>query len=352
MSASTTRPWRSDRGPTSGRVDTTVVHVPAALDAATSPVLRRDIEDAAATGTPLVVVDLEGVSFIDLPGLAALTAARRHLTPGQHLMVSHPSPRIQRLLRLSAAVGDPMTRNHRVGLIVPSSNTTVESEIPALLRAQDGTGTFTFHSSRMRTEQLSSADAPALAAMSERCALELTDAQCDTLVFTCLVAVISSGGDYLAVQRRVAAAAAARAGLAPVVSTAGALIAAMRALGARRTAVISPYAEPLAHLLERFLVENGVEVVDQINLALADSYTIGQVDPYGLAAQARRMDLSGVDALVLSACVQMPSLPVVQSVEDELGLPVVTATTATARAILLALGLQPRVTGAGRLLSQ
>lgn len=341
-----------DRDRSSPPADATVVHVPEILDATSSPALRWAVEDAAATGTPLVVVDLEGLNFVDLPGLASLTRARRRLSPGQHLMLVHPSPRIQRLLRLSAAVGDPIARNHRVGLIVPSSNTTVEAEIPALLRAQDGPDTFTFHSSRMRTTQLTSADSMAIAAMSERCALELTDAQCDTLVYTCLVAVLGSGGEYLGAQRRMTAAAAARAGLAPVVSTAGALIAALRVLGARRTAVISPYVEPVAQLLERFLLENGIEVADHINLALADSYTVGQVDPHDLAAHACRMDLTGVDAMVLSACVQMPSLAVVQSVEDELRLPVVTATTATARAILLALGLSPRVTGAGQLLRQ
>jgi maleate isomerase len=43
----------------------------------------------------------------------------------------------------------------------------------------------------------------------------------------------------------------------------------------------------------------------------------------------------------------MPSLPVVQQVEDELGIPVVTAATATARAILVALGLEPVIPGAG-----
>lgn len=38
----------------------------------------------------------------------------------------------------------------------------------------------------------------------------------------------------------------------------------------------------------------------------------------------------GADALVLSSCVQMPSLPVLQQVEDECDLPVISAATATA----------------------
>jgi maleate isomerase len=47
----------------------------------------------------------------------------------------------------------------------------------------------------------------------------------------------------------------------------------------------------------------------------------------------------------------MPSLAVVKLVEDEVGIPVLSAATATARAILLALGLPPTVPDAGRLLA-
>ncbi len=42
----------------------------------------------------------------------------------------------------------------RVGLIVPSSNVTIETELPALL-ARHESATFTFHSSRMRMQEVS-----------------------------------------------------------------------------------------------------------------------------------------------------------------------------------------------------
>ena len=54
---------------------------------------------------------------------------------------------------------------------------------------------------------------------------------------------------------------------------------------------------------------------------------------------------------MLSACVQMPSLPSIQPVEDEAGLPVLSAATATVFTILTELGLRPVVPQAGRLLS-
>jgi maleate isomerase len=47
----------------------------------------------------------------------------------------------------------------------------------------------------------------------------------------------------------------------------------------------------------------------------------------------------------------MPSLAAVQAVEDELGLPVVTAATATAYEVLTSLGHAPAISGAGRLLA-
>ena len=46
-----------------------------------------------------------------------------------------------------------MQRTYRIGQIVPSSNTTMETEIPAMLRAREAVAPerFTFHSSRMRS---------------------------------------------------------------------------------------------------------------------------------------------------------------------------------------------------------
>jgi maleate isomerase len=66
---------------------------------------------------------------------------------------------------------------------------------------------------------------------------------------------------------------------------------------------------------------------------------------------AAELDTSDVDALVLSACVQMPSLPAIQPVEDAVGVPVVSSATATTYALLVALGLSPEVPDAGSLLS-
>jgi maleate isomerase len=67
-------------------------------------------------------------------------------------------------------------------------------------------------------------------------------------------------------------------------------------------------------------------------------------------AAARGLDLARADALVISACVQLPSLPLVQAAEDELGLPVLSAATAGAYALLRRLRLPVDIPDAGSLL--
>ena len=49
-----------------------------------------------------------------------------------------------------------MTRSYRIGQIVPSSNITMETEIPAMLQARQliRPERFTFHSSRMRMKHV------------------------------------------------------------------------------------------------------------------------------------------------------------------------------------------------------
>ena len=139
-----------------------------------------------------------------------------------------------------------MPRNHRIGFIVPSSNTTMETEVPALLRRreQGAPETFTFHSSRMPMRQVSPEELARMDAESDRCALELSDARCDALAYACLVAIMAAGPKYhLQAQRRLAQTAAENGGAAPVITSAGALVDGILALGARRVALVAPYLE-------------------------------------------------------------------------------------------------------------
>jgi maleate isomerase len=225
------------------------------------------------------------------------------------------------------------TAPSRVGLIVPSSNTTMETELPELFRRQSAaTGTaYTFHSSRARMRTVNEEELRLMVGKAADCAAE--------------------AGAHVESEDVIAKAAAANGHPAAVVSSAGALVRTIAALGVSKVAIVTPYMRPLTDLVSRYIEGQGIEVLDAVALEVPDNLDVGRLDAAELPGIARGLRREGAEAVVLSACVQMPSLPAVQAVEDEIGLPVLTAATATTFEVLSALGHSPRISGAGRLLS-
>jgi maleate isomerase len=241
----------------------------------------------------------------------------------------------------------------RLGLIVPSSNTTIETEVPAMLRRAEFGLDFSFHSSRA---VLHNVDADSLARMvadADRCVNELADARVDAFVYACLVAVMAAGPRaHESAEARLAAVAAERGSQAPVVSSAGALIRTLHEEGVERVAIMTPYLPELTATVASYIEDYGIEVVDSVSLSVADNVEVGRLDPAGLLGHARRLDLSRADLLIASCCVQMPSLTVLPALEQALGLPVISAATATTAQLLDALGLPRDVPRAGGLLAR
>jgi maleate isomerase len=187
---------------------------------------------------------------------------------------------------------------------------------------------------------------------SDRCALELSDARVDVLGYACLVAIMSMGrGYHRHSEERLHRRTVDNGAPAPVVTSAGALIEGLQVLGARRVAVICPYMAPLTRLVVDYIEAEGIEVRDHVALEIADNLEVGRHDPQRLLEIYRRLDLTGVDALVLSACVQMPSLPMIARIEQQAGLPVVSAAVCTTYRMLKRLGLDAVAPDAGELLS-
>jgi maleate isomerase len=243
---------------------------------------------------------------------------------------------------------------HRIGLIVPSSNTTMETEIPAILAARQALlpERFTFHSSRMRMKTVSKAELAAMDGESDRCALELSDARVDALGYACLVAIMSMGNGYhRQSETRLHALTAENGSPAPVVTSAGALVEGLKTLNARTIALICPYMQPLARLVVDYIEAEGITVKDYVALEIADNVAVGAQDPLNLVEIRKRLDLRGVDVLVASACVQMPSLAAIPRIESEIEIPVVSAAVCTTWQLLNGLGLAPVAPKAGALLS-
>ena len=242
----------------------------------------------------------------------------------------------------------------RIGQIVPSSNTTMETEIPAMLRGRETIEAerFTFHSSRMRMKKVTKEELSAMDGDSDRCALELSDARVDVLGYACLVAIMSMGRGYHRVsEQRLHGRTLENGGPAPVVTSAGALIHGLKTIGAKKIAVLAPYMKPLTELVVDYIEHEGFEVLDVMSLEIPDNLEVGARDPRAPIELSKKLNLANCDALVLSACVQMPSLASIQPVEDRVGIPVLSAAVSTTFQMLQTLGLRTVAPNAGALLS-
>ncbi|MEW2582235.1 maleate cis-trans isomerase family protein [Streptomyces virginiae] len=207
----------------------------------------------------------------------------------------------------------------------------METEVPAILRARQAVAPderFTFHSSRMRMTHVTPEQLGAMDADSDRCAVELSDARVDVLGYACLVAIMSTGpGYHRTSEQRLHLRTAENGAPAPVVTSAGALVHGLHTIGARKITLLAPYMRPLTRTVVDYLTHEGIEVLD------------------------RALDYSDADAVVLSACVQMPSLGAIGEAEQLLGKPVVSAAVCTAHQMLRALDLDAVAPSAGHLLS-
>lgn len=247
-----------------------------------------------------------------------------------------------------------MKNLYRIGQIVPSSNTTMETEIPAMLRAREAIRPerFTFHSSRMRMHKVTKEELEAMNKESLRCAAELADARVDVMSTACLVAIMAMGlGYHRQTERELIEVARANQSLAPVMTSAGALVEGLKILGAKRISLMAPYMCALTDLVVKYIEHEGIEVIDAISFEIPDNLEVGRRDPLQLLDDVRRLNTAGADVVVASACVQMPSLPAVQRIEDMLGIRTVSTAVCTVRGMLDRLGLEPVAPGAGALLA-
>lgn len=134
----------------------------------------------------------------------------------------------------------------------------------------------------------------------------------------------------------------------PFITAFGSVIAALRHLGARRVAFGTPYGEEATLQCKANLEAYGIEVAGYGRLE--NVRNIYDETPERAAGLARRVDSADADAVFLSG-VGMPTIAVLESLEQELGKPVISSAAAMMWNALRVASVATPVTGFGRLLA-
>jgi maleate isomerase len=231
-------------------------------------------------------------------------------------------------------------QTRRVGLITPSSNTTIE---PDFARCLPPDGGLTLHTARMYlAETTEAAERVMVERYLPQAVTDLASLHPDVVVFACTSAgaVLGAAGEAQLIARI-----AAETG-ALVVSTNSAVQRCVGRYAPRRVAVITPYVDELNEKIRAGLEGVGLNVVRISGLGLTENFAIATVSPAEIVAFAERA-LAGLEFdLLFVSCTNFRGVEARQALAARFGQPVVTSNQATIEATLEALGLpaEPRAT--------
>jgi maleate cis-trans isomerase len=137
----------------------------------------------------------------------------------------------------------------------------------------------------------------------------------------------------------------------PFVTALQAELESIRAVGGSRVLISSPY--PIAQTEKRVtvLAEEGIEVVAHSSLDIERNREIAVLDPQVVARQA--IDLAKANPegdVIYMPCGSFPAVSVIEQIESETGVPVITCVQAQVHATLSRAGYDQPIQGYGKLL--
>jgi maleate isomerase len=230
----------------------------------------------------------------------------------------------------------------RIGLMVPSSNTTVEPEFyRALPRG------VTLHTARLYLTTIAPESIRRMVEDMETQAKLLASADADVIVLGATAPSFLNGLGYD--KELIAKIEAATGKKATTTSTA--LVEAIAHLGAKRVVLGSAYDEKVNGIAKAFLEASGIEVVGVKGLALVDNLVVGRLSVDTAYDLALEVDHPGADAIVLS-CTNWQTMDALERIEQETGKPVISTTQASIWGALRAVGYTEPVPGYGKLLRE
>jgi maleate isomerase len=231
----------------------------------------------------------------------------------------------------------------RIGVVVPSVNTVVEPWFSA--SCPPGV---TVHASRMFLDNALTREAIIRMDQDEgmRAVRQLTSCRPHCVAYCCTASSIVQGLEYdLQLQREVGHAAGV-----PATTATQSILEALRVLGAKRVAMASPYAEEIDRAEHVFFETAGIEVASSACLGIKGGFELANPTPDEIRELALRAWTPGAEALLIT-CLNLWSHTVIEQLEHELGVPVITSTQATFWKALRMAGIEDRIPCYGRLLA-
>ncbi|MDB5414874.1 MAG: Arylmalonate decarboxylase [Rubritepida sp.] len=229
----------------------------------------------------------------------------------------------------------------RIGLLVPSINTTMEPEFWRLAPRGVSVHTARIAGGRHGTpEELRGMEAEARLS-----AKRVASTEPSVVVYGCTSGSFFEGPAW----NRMICEELTKITGAPTVTTAGAMVDCLMRHGHKKVTVVTPYVDLTNQRLKSFLAEHGIEVAELATFDMLDMFDHAKVLPEEIYRKVKETVTPDASA-VFVACTQLRALEVVDILERDLGKPVYSAVQATAWRAFEELRVDPAITDCGSLL--
>ncbi len=218
----------------------------------------------------------------------------------------------------------------RVGLIIPSSNRMVEQEMVRFFPEN-----VVPHITRLRMTGANRKSIGDLVPEVEAAAAALADAKCDVIVFHCTANSMSEGSDG---ETRLLET-IKKAGAPRAATTSTAIVEALKALEATSVSLVTPYDQKVTDHEVHFLEERGLHVPYAKGWALGGSDAYCSTLPQVWLERMMETKGCGAKASFLS-CANVQGIAIVDEVERQLGVPMITSNQAVIFESLRQIGWQ------------
>lgn len=136
----------------------------------------------------------------------------------------------------------------------------------------------------------------------------------------------------------------------PGLTTSTAVLEAYQALGLKKTVVMTPYPEDTNEAEKKFLEDNGLEVTSITGIGFNRDGDYSHASKWHLCRNAKKLKTEGAEVFFLS-CMGLATMELVQILEEDLGMPVITSHQASLWACLRHAGINDKLPGLGKLLT-
>lgn len=230
----------------------------------------------------------------------------------------------------------------RLGLIIPSSNTTMESEFWKMI--PEG---FSVHTARLRLKEVTVEELERMEKKVEDAALELVDTEIDVVGYGCTSGSLFKGlGHDRSIEQRIE-----RTTGVPAIATAGAVVSALRTLNIKEVCVATPYTDEINNLEAKFLSLSGLRVVDLKGLGMKKNLDIGRLSSEVAYKLVMGLECAGADGVFVS-CTNFATADIIEKLERVTQKRVVSSNTATLWAVLKKCQVSAEIKGFGSLLER